>query len=204
MFILDPSDQVAWTGIPGIMSFNNFFALPIVSVALAATSPYSFPATFESTQPVIQETVEEVSEIQEEQEVNPTTEETDARETATEETAPSAQEEDKPIISSGVIVESRGSIHYTQNNVRLYPVMESVCTCESGRQFHADGTVVRGIVNPQDIGMCQINLKYHGAAADALGYDLFTEEGNIRYTNYLYDQQGTQPWYLSGSCHGLS
>lgn len=170
------------------MSLRNFAVLPILSFAFVASSVYSSP------EDLVAPSTEQVEEVEtlETEEVNPTPEEEQARETTLEEPQ-----------TSPYIVESRGSIHYTQDEVRLYPVMESICTCESGRQFKQDGTVVRGIVNPQDIGMCQINLKYHGATAESLGYDLFTEKGNILYTNYLYDTQGAQPWYLSRQCHGI-
>ncbi len=82
-----------------------------------------------------------------------------------------------------------------------------ICSCESNgvpnkkpRHFDADGNVLRGKINNLDIGMCQINLHYHGARADKLGIDLFTEAGNIEYANMLYVEQGTQPWSWSKSC----
>jgi len=48
--------------------------------------------------------------------------------------------------------------------------------------------------------MCQINTHYHLKTATALGYDIFTPEGNWGYASYLYDTQGTQPWRASQSC----
>jgi len=82
-----------------------------------------------------------------------------------------------------------------------------VCGCESNgnpysepQQFHANGTVIRGVINNQDIGMCQINLKYHGESAVRLGLDLFTREGNIKYANMLFASQGYQPWSWSKHC----
>lgn len=172
------------------MSFNNFVALPITTLAFFGTAAYSSPAIVEPT-PIVENTEhsEVVTEVQESvEEVNPTQEEEVARETV-------------PVQTPSTLAWS-GKIQYTQNEVRLYPQMEAICSCESGKQFHQDGTVVRGIVNPQDIGMCQINLKYHGATAESMGLDLFVEADNIRYSNWLYDQQGAQPWYLSKPCHG--
>jgi hypothetical protein len=59
--------------------------------------------------------------------------------------------------------------------------LRKICECESGlRQFDESGNVLRGRINPQDVGICQINLTYHEAAADQLGFDLLTEAGNIR------------------------
>lgn len=94
--------------------------------------------------------------------------------------------------------------------VTLAPALKRVCSCEStGRpdreptQFEADGvTVLRGRINNQDIGMCQVNLKYHKVSADKLGLDLFTEEGNIKYANWLYKNEGLTPWNWSRACWG--
>ena len=151
--------------------------------------PYSL-ANYSVSTPSNEEIEEGVSETLSVEEVNPAV--------AVEETRETTLKIDVPATVVGY-----QKIYYTQDEVRLYPVMENICTCESGKQFHPDGTVVKGVVNPLDIGMCQINLKYHGEAAESLGFDVFTEVGNIRYTNYLYDQQGAQPWYLSRSCHGI-
>lgn len=75
--------------------------------------------------------------------------------------------------------------------------------CESGlRQFDKNGNVLRGVVNPLDTGIAQINLKYHGARAEELGYDLFTEDGNIAFAKLLYKEQGTKPWHWSRHCWG--
>lgn len=89
------------------------------------------------------------------------------------------------------------------SGVSLAPGLVPICHCESGStQFNKDGTVLRGRVNPQDVGICQINLKYHSQAAEEQGIDLFTLEGNITYANRLYASQGAQPWSASASCHG--
>lgn len=79
--------------------------------------------------------------------------------------------------------------------------------CESGggvlnppRQFNEDGSVVRGKVNPKDVGAYQINTYWNGAKAKELGYDLFTEEGNTRMALWLYEHQGTRPWNWSKFC----
>lgn len=85
----------------------------------------------------------------------------------------------------------------------------NICSCESmqggsnpPKQFEADGSVMRGRVNDQDIGACQVNLKYHGDAAAKKGLDLFTEDGNVRYAIGLYESQGTTPWDWSKGCWG--
>lgn len=97
----------------------------------------------------------------------------------------------------------------TVEKVELLPGLKPICACESTgnrdgepRQFKSDGSVLRGVVNSDDIGQCQINLKYHGEAAEKLGIDLFTNEGNIQYANLLYIKEGARPWSWSKNCHG--
>jgi hypothetical protein len=74
------------------------------------------------------------------------------------------------------------------------PEMVAVAKCESGfRQFTASGAVLRG---PGDnIGVFQINEKSHATNSKNLGFDIYTVEGNIGYAKYLYDKQGTRPWF---------
>lgn len=87
--------------------------------------------------------------------------------------------------------------------------LKQICSCESDgkkygepTQFKIDGTVLRGKVNPQDVGACQINEKYHLASSIALGYDIYTLEGNWGYAEYLFKTQGTKPWNWSRKCWG--
>ena len=82
-------------------------------------------------------------------------------------------------------------------------ILKKIAQCESGgNQFNPDGTVLRGIENPDDIGKFQINEYYHLAMARKLGYDIYTEEGNTRYALYLYSASGTSPWNWSKHCWG--
>ena len=81
------------------------------------------------------------------------------------------------------------------------PVLIDVASCESHfTQFDADGTVHRGVVNPQDVGVMQINEKYHLSESEKLGLDIHTLEGNMAYAKYLYEKQGTRPWEYSSKC----
>ncbi|MDB5259244.1 MAG: hypothetical protein JWO73_452 [Candidatus Taylorbacteria bacterium] len=81
------------------------------------------------------------------------------------------------------------------------PILIEVARCESEfRQFKKDGTVIRGIVNNQDVGIMQINEKYHLAASKALGYDIYSVEGNLAYARYIYEEQGAAPWVSSSPC----
>ncbi len=97
----------------------------------------------------------------------------------------------------------------TTPEVKLHPALRPVCGCESSyegtwkgepQQFETNGEVRRGRVNRADVGMCQINLFYHGEAAEKMGVDLFTKEGNITYANHLYETQGLGPWIWSKPC----
>lgn len=93
----------------------------------------------------------------------------------------------------------------------LEAALKAVCSCESSyegtrygkpRQFNPDGSIRRGRQNSHDVGACQINEDYHLAASQKLGMDIYTEEGNIEYANYLYKHQGTKPWSWSKNCWG--
>lgn len=91
--------------------------------------------------------------------------------------------------------------------IALAPELHPVCSCESTGsaynepvQFNKDGSVRRGKINPHDIGMCQINTDWNGADAKALGFDIYTREGNIKMANYLYEHRGLQPWSASRAC----
>lgn len=92
--------------------------------------------------------------------------------------------------------------------VELNPALKRVCSCESNgrpdrepRHFEDDGVTVRkGKINPLDTGMCQINLKYHEASAAKMSLDLFKEQDNIKYANWLYKNEGLTPWNWSKQC----
>ena len=81
------------------------------------------------------------------------------------------------------------------------PILIDVASCESHfTQFNADGTILRGVVNPQDVGVMQINEKYHLSDSIKLGFDIYTLEGNMAYAKHLYKTQGTKPWEYSSQC----
>lgn len=81
------------------------------------------------------------------------------------------------------------------------PVMKEVARCESHfRQTTLDGSVLRGEAVKQDVGVMQINERYHGKSAEELGLDIYTLEGNLMYARHLYDRQGTAPWSASAKC----
>lgn len=97
-----------------------------------------------------------------------------------------------------------------KKQVELLPELVPICACESSfegtkygkpQQFEKDGVTVRyGRVDNDDRGMCQINRRYHGETSKKMGMDIETEEGNILYANWLYEQQGNTPWKWSTPC----
>lgn len=90
----------------------------------------------------------------------------------------------------------------------LYSQLKKICSCESSysgkswdepRQF-VNGKVVKNKTGTNDVGMCQINVPYHGVRSARLGYDIYTTDGNINYANLLFEEEGSTPWNSSGKC----
>ena len=80
-------------------------------------------------------------------------------------------------------------------------ILVHIAQCESNfTHWNANGRIYRGEVNPQDIGVMQINTYYHGREARRLGYNLKSLDGNMAYAKYLYDHEGTKPWNSSAYC----
>lgn len=81
------------------------------------------------------------------------------------------------------------------------PILAEVARCESHfRQFGKNGQVIRGIENPKDVGIMQINEHYHLKESKKLNLDIYTVEGNLAYARYLYEKQGARPWMASSGC----
>lgn len=75
--------------------------------------------------------------------------------------------------------------------------------CESTlRQFNENGEVLRGIVNSQDVGVFQINEKYHLDTSSDLGLNIYTAPGNIEYAMWLMQKEGVRHWKASRPCWG--
>lgn len=77
-----------------------------------------------------------------------------------------------------------------------------IAFCESSwRQFDEEtGEPLRGVHNPQDVGLFQINEQYHLAKSQALGYDIYTTDGNLDYALYLLKEDGPKHWHWSKGC----
>lgn len=77
----------------------------------------------------------------------------------------------------------------------------AIARCESSlRQYDQNGNVVRGKVNPKDIGVFQINEDYHLSRSQKLGLDIYTTHGNIEYALSLIKKSGNKPWSSSKAC----
>ncbi|MCB9815690.1 hypothetical protein H6785_03890 [Candidatus Nomurabacteria bacterium] len=115
-----------------------------------------------------------------------------------------------PETSYGHIARSREeivAINDTEAVVREYfkdiPIMAEVARCESTFKHRlADGSILKGRVDPADTGVMQINKRYHEKTANAMELDLDDIYQNMEYARYLYDTQGTQPWSASMPCWG--
>lgn len=79
--------------------------------------------------------------------------------------------------------------------------MAEIAWCESRfRHTLEDGSVLEGWMDSADIGVMQINRRYHEERAEALGLNLLDLHDNMAYARYLYERQGTKPWNASAQC----
>lgn len=93
----------------------------------------------------------------------------------------------------------------TEDIVRDYfqdvPVLIEIARCESTfRHELADGSILRGRVDPADTGVMQINRRYHQGSADAMRLNLNNIYDNMAYARHLYEKEGTRPWNSSAPC----
>ncbi len=78
-----------------------------------------------------------------------------------------------------------------------------IANCESNlRQYNEDGDVLHGKQNPADVGVFQINKKWHLSQSQALSLDIHTTEGNIEYAMWLMKKEGNRHWNWSKPCWG--
>ncbi|XKT74292.1 MAG: hypothetical protein ACJKTH_02975 [Patescibacteria group bacterium UBA2163] len=92
---------------------------------------------------------------------------------------------------------------YVEDYFADAPILTQIAHCESSmRHLGKDGEILRGIVDSDDIGVMQINTRYHQETADELGINIYSLQGNLEYARYLYDTQGVQPWSASMPCWG--
>ena len=97
------------------------------------------------------------------------------------------------------------NVQTTEEIVKDYfadaPIMVEIARCESTfRQTNSKGEVLRGIANSRDVGVMQINERYHGKTAEKMDVDIYSIDGNLEYARHLYEKQGTKPWKASEKC----
>ncbi len=99
------------------------------------------------------------------------------------------------------IPQSQSVEEYVREFYTDTPVLAEIARCESRfRQYSQNGIVLRGEITPADVGIMQINERYHDAQAEKLGFDIRTIDGNLKYAEYLFEKEGTQPWSASAKC----
>lgn len=74
--------------------------------------------------------------------------------------------------------------------------MVNVAKGESGlQQWHSDGSLVTGRVDPRDSGLFQINSGYWDAEAKRLGLDYKNDiVDNVKMARHIADTQGITAW----------
>lgn len=126
-----------------------------------------------------------------------------------------------PIVSGGLseptVVEQNYSVERPSNEAeaRIYDLIVKaskdneldpnvalrIARCESHfRQYNTDGSVIRGKQNQSDVGIFQINEKYHLSRSQNQGLDIEQTSGNIAYAMSLLKKEGTKPWNWSKPC----
>ncbi len=90
---------------------------------------------------------------------------------------------------------------YVREKYADTPILIEIARCESTfRHEDKQGNVLRGKVDKADVGVMQINERYHLEKAKSLGFDLHTIQGNTAYAEYLYEKEGAKPWSASAKC----
>jgi hypothetical protein len=110
-----------------------------------------------------------------------------------------------PLATTSVILSTdRKAIEqYVRENFADTPILAEIARCESEfRQFDKNGQALRGRVDNADVGVMQINERYHLETAKKLSINIHTIEGNMAYARYLYEKSGSQPWSASKPCWG--
>lgn len=106
-----------------------------------------------------------------------------------------------PIIEQ--VQEAKTLEHYVREYYKDTPILAEVARCESGFiHFTDSGKVLRGIKDSNDVGVMQINERFHLGQAKKLGYDIYSIEGNMAYAKYIYERDGAAPWSASSKCWG--
>ena len=80
-----------------------------------------------------------------------------------------------------------------KEQIKHYELFYAVVSCESSWRPHLKS-------RQGDLGLAQINPRWHERRAKALGFNIRTPGGNIDYAFYLMGEEGTEPWTASQHC----
>ena len=106
-----------------------------------------------------------------------------------------------PFSATSAIIKPQTMEELVRNYYSDMPILVEVARCESQfRHFGKNGEVIRGIANAKDVGVMQINERYHSDKSETLGMDIYSLDGNLEYAKYLYEKEGTKPWRSSAKC----
>ena len=117
-------------------------------------------------------------------------------EASTSETKIGVLSSNDPKVVIAELIESKSREYGIDEDAAL-----AIARCESQlRQYTKRGDVLRGEVNPYDVGIFQINEQYHLEKSQSLGFDIYTPEGNVEYAVWLMSTKGRGPWISSRHC----
>jgi prophage tail gpP-like protein len=101
------------------------------------------------------------------------------------------------------MIDAKEVEQYLRKHYKDTPLLVEIARCESTfTHYKEDGTLLRGRVDNNDVGVMQINERYHLDRSRELGFDIHTIEGNVEYAKILYRDQGGAPWSASSKCWG--
>lgn len=82
-----------------------------------------------------------------------------------------------------------------------YPAFVGTVSCESHfRQYDRTGAVLTS--STTDVGIAQINVKTWGQKAKELGYDIYSEDGNLLMARHVLTVQGITAWVCYNNIAG--
>lgn len=82
-------------------------------------------------------------------------------------------------------------------------VLSRIAECESGNTHYGKTGQVLAMGNKNgsvDVGRFQINISIWGQKATELGYDLWDEKGNEEMARWIFENYGSEPWFLTAKC----
>ena len=79
------------------------------------------------------------------------------------------------------------------------PILDKIAKCESGgSHYDKNGQVL--INRTQDVGLYQINVPIWGKEATKQGLNLYDEQDNKKFAEWLFLNYGSAPWVHSSKC----